>query len=235
MIQDYKPSSRRLSFIRPRFSLPLSFLPSFRPLSPLVVRSFSLYRCLVRPVASYTRAFGDVILNHGQVTPELASPSPNYHTDGRTIDRFHAHLSPTRSMTLKTISMPKHGRLKARVGSSGGLLLDSASVTSRSSSSGLRLCVSSSNVAVVPFQQQHVCEIQLLQWFLYLSETPCKLHAEDAKLGTVRVSQQPVEMPDILPDVDAELGTALVSQQLSELHHVPPVQAFAVRLAETFR
>ncbi|GFT97617.1 hypothetical protein TNCV_1034531 [Trichonephila clavipes] len=31
---------------------------------------------------------------------------------------------------------------------------------------------------------------------------------------TVRVSQQPVEMPDILPDVDAELGTALVSQQL---------------------
>ncbi|GFX46666.1 uncharacterized protein TNCV_4038171 [Trichonephila clavipes] len=91
------------------------------------------------------------------------------------------------------------------------------------------------DVAVVPFQQQHVCEIQLLQWFLYLSETPCKLHAEDAELGTVRVSQQPVEMPDILPDVDAELGTALVSKQLCELHHAPPVQAFAVRLAETFR
>ncbi|GFX58161.1 uncharacterized protein TNCV_4049191 [Trichonephila clavipes] len=91
------------------------------------------------------------------------------------------------------------------------------------------------DVAAVPFQQQHVCEIQLLQWFLYLSETPCKLHAEDAELGTVRVSQLPVEMPVILPDVDAELRTALVSQQLCELHHAPPVQAFAVRLAETFR
>ncbi|GFU80735.1 uncharacterized protein TNCV_514621 [Trichonephila clavipes] len=75
----------------------------------------------------------------------------------------------------------------------------------------------------------------LSQWFLYLSETPCKLHTEDAELWTVRVSQQPVKMPDILPDVDAELGTALVSQQLCELHHAPPVQAFAVRLAETFR
>ncbi|GFU98476.1 uncharacterized protein TNCV_3653071 [Trichonephila clavipes] len=64
-----------------------------------------------------------------------------------------------------------------------------------------------------------------LQWFLYLSETPCKLHAEDAKLGTVWVSQQPVEMPDIQHDVDAELGTA----------HSPPVQAFAVRLGETLR
>ncbi|GFW00493.1 hypothetical protein TNCV_693321 [Trichonephila clavipes] len=37
-----------------------------------------------------------------------------------------------------------------------------------------------------------------------------ELHAEDAELGTVRVSQQPVEMPDIQHDVDAELGTALV-------------------------
>ncbi|GFT32932.1 uncharacterized protein TNCV_1598791 [Trichonephila clavipes] len=68
------------------------------------------------------------------------------------------------------------------------------------------------NVAVVPFQQQHVCEIQVLQWFLYLSETPCKLHAEEA-----------------------ELGTALVSQQLCELSHVPPVQTFAVQLVEVFR
>ncbi|GFV68839.1 general transcription factor II-I repeat domain-containing protein 2B [Trichonephila clavipes] len=90
-------------------------------------------------------------------------------------------------------------------------------------------------LAFAKMYRQHVCEIQLLQWFLYLSETPCKLHAEDAELGTVRVSQQPVEMPDILPDVDAELGTALVSMQLCELHHAPPVQAFAVRLAETFR
>ncbi|GFU78036.1 uncharacterized protein TNCV_4855141 [Trichonephila clavipes] len=93
------------------------------------------------------------------------------------------------------------------------------------------------DVAVVPFQQQHVCNIQLLQWFLYLSETPYKLHAEDAELGTIRVSQQPVEMPDIQHDVDAdaELGTALVSQQLCELPHVPPVQDFTVRLVETFR
>ncbi|GFU90057.1 uncharacterized protein TNCV_2707191, partial [Trichonephila clavipes] len=83
--------------------------------------------------------------------------------------------------------------------------------------------------------QQHVCEIQLLQWFLYLSETPCKLHAEDAKLETVRVSQLPIEMPDIQHDVNVELGTALVSQQLCELPHSPPVQAFSVRLVETFR
>ncbi|GFV29825.1 hypothetical protein TNCV_2082901 [Trichonephila clavipes] len=43
----------------------------------------------------------------------------------------------------------------------------------------------------------------------------------------VFASQQPVEMPDILPDVDA---FELASQQLCELHHAPPVQAFAVRL-----
>ncbi|PRD36614.1 UNVERIFIED_CONTAM: hypothetical protein NCL1_08128 [Trichonephila clavipes] len=67
------------------------------------------------------------------------------------------------------------------------------------------------------------------------SMTPCKSPAEDAKLGTVRVSQQPVELPDIQHDVDAELGTALVSQQLCELPHAPPVQAFAVQLVETFR
>ncbi|PRD30741.1 UNVERIFIED_CONTAM: hypothetical protein NCL1_25488 [Trichonephila clavipes] len=68
------------------------------------------------------------------------------------------------------------------------------------------------DVAVVPFQQQNVCEIQLLQCFLYLSVMPCKLHAEDAQLGTVPVSQQ-----------------------LCELPHAPPVTAFAVRLVETFR
>ncbi|GFV02013.1 hypothetical protein TNCV_4362631 [Trichonephila clavipes] len=51
--------------------------------------------------------------------------------------------------------------------------------------------------------------------------------------GTVRVSQQPVELPDI--QHDAELGTALVSQQLCELPHAPPVQASTVRLVETFR
>ncbi|GFV29969.1 hypothetical protein TNCV_3100461 [Trichonephila clavipes] len=72
-------------------------------------------------------------------------------------------------------------------------------------------------------------------WFLYLSETPCKLHAEDAELGTVRVTQQPVEMPDIQNDVNAKLGTALVSQQLCELPHSPPVPAFAAQLMETFR
>ncbi|GFW96522.1 hypothetical protein TNCV_2845791 [Trichonephila clavipes] len=95
------------------------------------------------------------------------------------------------------------------------------------------LGVSLPYVGAVPFQQQRVCEIQLLQWFLYLSETPCKSPAEDAELGTVRVSQQPVELPDIQPDVDAELRTALVSQQLCELPHAPPIQAFAVRLVET--
>ncbi|GFU31245.1 uncharacterized protein TNCV_1742371 [Trichonephila clavipes] len=53
--------------------------------------------------AGYTRAFGDGprILNHGQVTwtsPELAPPSPNYHTNGRTfqLDRFNVHRCPTR-------------------------------------------------------------------------------------------------------------------------------------------
>ncbi|GFW19015.1 hypothetical protein TNCV_165281 [Trichonephila clavipes] len=53
-----------------------------------------------------------------------------------------------------------------------------------------------------------------LQWFLYLSETPYKSPAEDAELGTVRVSQQPVELPDIHHDLNAELGTTLVSRQL---------------------
>ncbi|GFV42164.1 uncharacterized protein TNCV_3163961 [Trichonephila clavipes] len=91
------------------------------------------------------------------------------------------------------------------------------------------------DVAAVPFQQQRVCKIQLLHWFLYLSEMPCKSPAEDAELGTVRVSQQPVELLDIQHDVNAELGTALVSQQLCELPHSPPVPTFAVRLVETFR
>ncbi|GFU15118.1 hypothetical protein TNCV_2520551, partial [Trichonephila clavipes] len=34
---------------------------------------------------------------------------------------------------------------------------------------------------------------------------------------------------------DTELGTVRVSQQLCELPHAPPVQAFTVRLEETFR
>ncbi|GFW64893.1 uncharacterized protein TNCV_391591 [Trichonephila clavipes] len=44
-----------------------------------------------------------VILNHGQVTwttPELAPPSPNYHTTPRedvsALDRFNVHRCPTR-------------------------------------------------------------------------------------------------------------------------------------------
>ncbi|GFT27615.1 uncharacterized protein TNCV_3569961 [Trichonephila clavipes] len=46
-----------------------------------------------------------VILNHGQVTwttPELARPSPNYHTtphqreDVSALDRFNVHRCPTR-------------------------------------------------------------------------------------------------------------------------------------------
>ncbi|GFV94978.1 uncharacterized protein TNCV_1029761 [Trichonephila clavipes] len=46
-----------------------------------------------------------VILNHGQVTwttPELAPPSPNYHTtphqreDVSALDRFNVHRCPTR-------------------------------------------------------------------------------------------------------------------------------------------
>ncbi|GFX54245.1 uncharacterized protein TNCV_3823441 [Trichonephila clavipes] len=61
----------------------------------------------------------------------------------------------------------------------------------------------------------------------------CKSSAEDAELGTVQVSQQPVELPDIQHDVDAELGTALVSQQLCEPPHTPPVLAFTVRLVHS--
>ncbi|PRD21247.1 UNVERIFIED_CONTAM: hypothetical protein NCL1_52369 [Trichonephila clavipes] len=103
-----------------------------------------------------------------------------------------------------------------------------------------------------------VCEIQLLQRFLYLFETPYKSPAEDAELATIRVSQKPVEMPYIQHSVDVELGTVLMSQQpvempdtqrsvdvelctaqesqqLCELPHAPTVQAFAVRLVETFR
>ncbi|GFV84816.1 hypothetical protein TNCV_4297981 [Trichonephila clavipes] len=87
----------------------------------------------------------------------------------------------------------------------------------------------------MPFQQQRICEIQLLQWFLYLSETPYKSPAEDIELGTVRVSQQLVELPDIQHDIDAELGTTLVSRQLCELPRASPVQAFAVQLVEKFR
>ncbi|GFR32756.1 hypothetical protein TNCT_135781 [Trichonephila clavata] len=78
--------------------------------------------------------------------------------------------------------------------------------------------------------QQRVCEIQLVQRFLYLFETPCKSSAEDAELGTVRLSQKSGEMPDIQHAVDVKLGTALVSQQLYELPHAPPVQAFEFRL-----
>ncbi|GFY11686.1 hypothetical protein TNCV_4231551 [Trichonephila clavipes] len=48
-------------------------------------------------ILGYTRAFDDVILNHGQVTwttPELAPPSPNYHTNGRTF-QLSTHLACT--------------------------------------------------------------------------------------------------------------------------------------------
>ncbi|GFQ91242.1 hypothetical protein TNCT_55631 [Trichonephila clavata] len=62
------------------------------------------------------------------------------------------------------------------------------------------------DVAAVAFQQQSVCEIQLLQRFLYLFETPCKSPAEDADLGTVWVSQKPAEMPNIQHAAEAELG-----------------------------
>ncbi|GFU87958.1 hypothetical protein TNCV_1335271 [Trichonephila clavipes] len=50
---------------------------------------------------------------------------------------------------------------------------------------------------------------------------------------TVLVSQQLIEMPDIQRSV-VDFGTALVSQQFCELPHAPPVQAFAIRLVETF-
>ncbi|GFU00654.1 hypothetical protein TNCV_4818211 [Trichonephila clavipes] len=97
------------------------------------------------------------------------------------------------------------------------------------------MSVRNSNVAVVPFQQERVLEIQLLQRFLYLFETPCTSPAEEVELGTVRVSQKPVEMPDIQRNVDVEHETDLVSQQLCELPRAPPVQAFTLRLVETFR
>ncbi|GFX92925.1 uncharacterized protein TNCV_914751 [Trichonephila clavipes] len=52
---------------------------------------------------SYTRAFGDVILNHGQVTcttPELAPPilttTPDQREDASALDRFSVHRCPTR-------------------------------------------------------------------------------------------------------------------------------------------
>ncbi|GFY01775.1 hypothetical protein TNCV_1467671 [Trichonephila clavipes] len=67
-----------------------------------------------------------------------------------------------------------------------------------------------------------------------LVKTPCKSPVEDAELGTVRVSQNPVERPDIQRSVDVEFGTALVSQQLCELPHAPPVKTFAVRLWKRF-
>ncbi|GFX48938.1 hypothetical protein TNCV_2797291 [Trichonephila clavipes] len=89
-------------------------------------------------------------------------------------------------------------------------------------------------MVVVPFHQQHICKIQLLQQFLYLFEIPCKLPAEDTTFGTVWVFLKPVEMPDIQRSVDANLGTALVSLQLCNLPNPVPVQAFAIRLVEMF-
>ncbi|GFY35467.1 hypothetical protein TNCV_195701 [Trichonephila clavipes] len=107
-------------------------------------------------------------------------------------------------------------------------------------------------------EQQRVCEILLLQRLLCLFEKSCKSPAEDAELRTVRVSQKSVEMPDVQRSVDvelgsvqksqqplemldtqhavdADLGTILVPHQLVEMPHAPSVQAFAVRLVETFR
>ncbi|GFT38870.1 hypothetical protein TNCV_1585621 [Trichonephila clavipes] len=54
MIQDYKPSSRSLTFIRPRFSCHrCPVLSSFGPFPPLSLPDPSLHIvCLVRPVAS---------------------------------------------------------------------------------------------------------------------------------------------------------------------------------------
>ncbi|GFW22602.1 uncharacterized protein TNCV_2764141 [Trichonephila clavipes] len=52
---------------------------------------------------SYTRALGDVIVNHGQVmwtTPELAPPllttTPHQREDVSALDRFDVHHCPTR-------------------------------------------------------------------------------------------------------------------------------------------
>ncbi|GFQ88999.1 hypothetical protein TNCT_589731 [Trichonephila clavata] len=70
----------------------------------------------------------------------------------------------------------------------------------------------STPVQRIAFVQKRICEIQLLQRYLYRFETPCKSPTEDVKLGS-----------------------ALVSQQLCQLLHVLPVHAFAVRLVETFR
>ncbi|GFX56513.1 hypothetical protein TNCV_74591 [Trichonephila clavipes] len=71
------------------------------------------------------------------------------------------------------------------------------------------------NIAVVPFHKQRFCKIQLLRRFLYLFETPCKSPAEKAELGTL-VSQQPVKMRDTQHSVNTDLGTVLVSFQLAE-------------------
>ncbi|GFT76881.1 hypothetical protein TNCV_1817741 [Trichonephila clavipes] len=62
--------------------------------------------CQIMAFASCTRAFGDGLRNFKpwssdeRTTPELETPSPNYHTTptgGRSaLDRFNVHCSPTR-------------------------------------------------------------------------------------------------------------------------------------------
>ncbi|GFX12502.1 transposable element Tc1 transposase [Trichonephila clavipes] len=81
---------------------------SYESRSPLVVITNTLTANLYVGVCSATRgllATDHVILNHGQVTwttPELAPPSPNYHTtphqreDVSALDRFNVHRCPTR-------------------------------------------------------------------------------------------------------------------------------------------
>ncbi|GFY20341.1 uncharacterized protein TNCV_209731 [Trichonephila clavipes] len=55
------------------------------------------------PRSDYTRAFGDVILNHGQVTwttpelaPHLLTTTPHQREDVSALDRFNVHRCPTR-------------------------------------------------------------------------------------------------------------------------------------------
>ncbi|GFU44711.1 hypothetical protein TNCV_1612951 [Trichonephila clavipes] len=101
MLQDYDTSfSRVYFFTTPAFSSPLSLVPPFRAFSPSLPDLLSI-SSLVRPVASYTRAFGDGPRNFEPWSSDVddtlswhplsLTTTPHQREDVSALDRFNVH------------------------------------------------------------------------------------------------------------------------------------------------
>ncbi|GFX18550.1 hypothetical protein TNCV_3371231 [Trichonephila clavipes] len=109
MIQDYNPSSRRLSF-RPRFfrATALPSLSSFGPVSPVVARSFSVYH-VSRSICCQAKSFNAASsLCHSSLIVESEDRHRYVHQDvscgTRTHLKIRRGMNPVTSLAVGRIA-----------------------------------------------------------------------------------------------------------------------------------